>query len=140
MELQVALIIGTLFGTGVYLLMRPNTFSLLLGLSLLSHGINLFILASGRITLHSTPVLQAGARQYADPLPQALILTAIVISFAVTAFAAVLVYRIYSIAQTENPDFSLLLEGASSDALTIGGASGDAPSGAETPRKQGGER
>ncbi len=108
MELQVALVIGTLFGTAVYLLMRPNAFSLLLGLTLLSHGINLFILASGRIVLHSTPVLQTGVKQYADPLPQALILTAIVISFAVTAFAAVLVYRLYSIADTESPDLAVV--------------------------------
>ncbi|MEM1552753.1 MAG: Na+/H+ antiporter subunit C [Candidatus Bathyarchaeia archaeon] len=118
MELQVAIVIGTLFATGIYLLMRRNTFSLLLGLSLLSHGINLFILASGRIKMNAVPILDGdkvsltGMKnfvaplppQYADPLPQALILTAIVISFAVTAFAAVLVYRTYIYAQTENPD------------------------------------
>lgn len=118
MELQVAIVIGTLFATGTYLLMRRNTFSLLLGLSLLSHGINLFILASGRVRMNAVPVLDGGKvsltgmknfvaslpQQYADPLPQALILTAIVISFAVTAFAAVLVYRTYTYAQTESPD------------------------------------
>ncbi len=116
MELQVAIVIGTLFATGIYLLMRRNTFSLLLGLSLLSHGINLFILASGRIRMNAVPVLDGGKvsltgmkdfvatlpQQYADPLPQALILTAIVISFAVTAFAAVLVYRTYTYAKTES--------------------------------------
>ncbi|MCS7265305.1 MAG: Na+/H+ antiporter subunit C [Armatimonadetes bacterium] len=118
MELQVAIVIGTLFATGVYLLMRRNIFSLLLGLSLLSHGINLFILASGRVKMNSVPVLDGGKvsltgmknfvaslpNQYTDPLPQALILTAIVISFAVTAFAAILVYRIYAYAGTESPN------------------------------------
>jgi multisubunit Na+/H+ antiporter MnhC subunit len=90
--------------------MRPNAFALLLGLSLLSHGINLFILVAGRITLHRPPVLPTSGAivpsDYADPLPQAFILTAIVISFAVTAFAAVLVYRLHETAQTESPDLT----------------------------------
>ena len=81
MALLMAGAIGVLVGAGVYLMLRPRTFSLILGLTLLSYGVNLFLLASGRLNGGAPPVLVDGTTTtYVDPLPQALILTAIVIS------------------------------------------------------------
>ena len=91
MELILALAIGVLTGSGVWLLLRPRTFQIILGLSLLSYAVNLFIFSMGRLGLAEgqEPVLAPGVptdlQHYADPLPQALVLTAIVIGFAMTA-------------------------------------------------------
>ncbi len=91
MELILALAIGVLTGSGVWLLLRPRTFQIIMGLSLLSYAVNLFIFSMGRLGLaiDKEPVLQAGLPEdlahYADPMPQALTLTAIVIGFAMTA-------------------------------------------------------
>ena len=91
MELILALAIGVLTGSGVWLLLRPRTFQVIMGLSLLSYAVNLFIFSMGRLGLaiDKEPVLQPGVPQdlahYADPMPQALTLTAIVIGFAMTA-------------------------------------------------------
>ncbi len=92
MELVFALAIGALTAGGVYLLLRARTFPVVLGLTMLSYGVNLFLFASGRLATGSQPVLGTAA-QYADPLPQALVLTAIVIGFAMTAFVVVLSLR-----------------------------------------------
>lgn len=92
MELVFALAIGALTASGVYLLLRARTFPVVLGLTMLSYGVNLFLFASGRLATGSQPVLGTAA-QYADPLPQALVLTAIVIGFAMTAFVVVLSLR-----------------------------------------------
>jgi len=92
MELVFALAIGALTAGGVYLLLRARTFPVVLGLTMLSYGVNLFLFASGRLATGSQPVLGTTA-QYADPLPQALVLTAIVIGFAMTAFVVVLSLR-----------------------------------------------
>jgi len=89
MELVLALAIGTLTACGVWLMLRPRTFQVIIGLALLGYGVNLFIFAMGRLAIDSEPVLVAGVpatlQQYADPMPQALVLTAIVIGFAMTA-------------------------------------------------------
>jgi multicomponent K+:H+ antiporter subunit C len=89
MELTLAIAIGFLTGSGVWLLLRPRTFQVIIGLSLISYGVNLFIFSMGRLRVGAAPVLeQAGAvspADYADPIPQALVLTAIVIGFATTA-------------------------------------------------------
>jgi len=89
MELILALAIGILGGSGVWLLMRPRTFQLIIGLSLLSYAVNLFIFSMGRFPIGAPPILMPGASGdpavFADPLPQALVLTAIVIGFATTA-------------------------------------------------------
>jgi multicomponent K+:H+ antiporter subunit C len=89
MELVLSLGIGVLAGSGVWLILRPRTFQVIMGLSLLSYAVNLFILAMGRLKVGAPPVLSVRAAgdpsQFADPLPQALVLTAIVISFATTA-------------------------------------------------------
>ena len=90
MELLVAVGIGVLTATGVYLLLRERTFSVLLGLTLLSYAVNLFVFATGRLKVSAPPFVGRGAQSYADPLAQALVLTAIVSSFAMTAFMVVL--------------------------------------------------
>ncbi|MET0292660.1 MAG: Na+/H+ antiporter subunit C [Steroidobacteraceae bacterium] len=94
MEIVYALAIGVLAGSGVWLLLRPRTFQVLLGLTLLSYATNLFIFGMGRLALHKAPILDpaTGAvqlSQYTDPVPQALVLTAIVIGFATTALLLV---------------------------------------------------
>lgn len=93
MEALLALIIGALTGCGVYLALRARTFPLVLGLTFLSYAVNLFLFAMGRLTIGQPPVIAADATGYADPLPQALVLTAIVISFAMTAFVIVLALK-----------------------------------------------
>lgn len=92
MELLFALIIGVLTTSGVYLLLRARTFPVVMGLTLLSYGVNLFLFASGRLATGQQPVIGTTA-QHTDPLPQALVLTAIVIGFAMTAFLVVLALR-----------------------------------------------
>ena len=86
MELLVASAIGVLTAGGVYLVLRLRAFPVILGLALLSYAVNVFIFASGRLTIDASPILSPyGAASYTDPLPQALVLTAIVISFGMTA-------------------------------------------------------
>lgn len=85
MELLIASAIGILTASGVYLVIRLRTFPVILGISLLTYAVNVFLFASGRITLGAPPILREGVEVYADPLPQALVLTAIVISFGMTA-------------------------------------------------------
>jgi multisubunit Na+/H+ antiporter MnhC subunit len=102
MELLMAIGIGTLFGTGLYLCLRRRTFQLILGLALLSHGTNLLILNMGRIRKGAPPIIQPGVTLYADSLVEALILTAIVIGFGVTAFLLVLSCRAYQESGTDS--------------------------------------
>lgn len=94
MEIVLAIGIGILASCGVWLLLRPRTFQVIVGLSLISYAVNLFILVMGRVRVGRPPILPArgvgDAVQFADPLPQALILTAIVIGFATTALFLVL--------------------------------------------------
>jgi multicomponent K+:H+ antiporter subunit C len=87
MELVLALAIGVLSGCGVWLLLRPRTFQVIIGLTLLSYAVNLFIFCIGGLRTGADPVLRDGTdlSHYTDPLPQALVLTAIVIGFATTA-------------------------------------------------------
>jgi multicomponent K+:H+ antiporter subunit C len=89
MEVVLAIAIGVLGGAGVWLLLRPRTFQVLMGLSLLSYAVNLFIFAMGSLSIRAEPIvvpgLPATLEHYTDPMPQALVLTAIVIGFATTA-------------------------------------------------------
>jgi multicomponent K+:H+ antiporter subunit C len=86
MELLLASAIGVLTAGGVYLILRLRTFPVILGLALLSYAVNVFIFASGRLVVDRSPILsKTGDGIYTDPLPQALVLTAIVISFGMTA-------------------------------------------------------
>ena len=95
MELLLALAIGLLTACGVYLVLRERTFPVILGLTLLSYAVNLFLFASGRLSIDAPPLIATGAH-YTDPLPQALILTAIVIGFGMTAYLAMLALRALS--------------------------------------------
>lgn len=92
MELVFALTIGALTTAGVYLLLRARTFPVVVGLTLISYGVNLFLFSSGRLATGAHPIV-GGTGPYTDPLPQALVLTAIVIGFAMTAFVVVLALR-----------------------------------------------
>ena len=88
MEAVLALAIGALAGSGVWLLLRPRTFQVIIGLNLISYAVNLFIFSVGGLRVGADPVLKGNAidpTRYADPVPQALVLTAIVIGFATTA-------------------------------------------------------
>ena len=97
MELAMASAIGILTGAGVYLLLRARSFDVILGLTLLSYATNLLIFSSGRLVVGKPPVLRAGVEatltNHTDPIPQALVLTAIVIGFAMTAVIIVLAMR-----------------------------------------------
>jgi multicomponent K+:H+ antiporter subunit C len=96
MALMLALAVGCLCGTGIYLMLRARTFDVILGLTLLSYAVNLFIFLMGRVQIGKLPIVDARAptmANYADPLPQALVLTAIVISFAMTAVLLVIALR-----------------------------------------------
>lgn len=84
MEFLVASAIGVLTAGGLYMMMRLRTFPVILGVSLLTYAVNVFLFASGRLTTAAPPIL-SDATVYTDPLPQALVLTAIVISFGMTA-------------------------------------------------------
>jgi multicomponent K+:H+ antiporter subunit C len=93
MEALLAIGIGSLVAAGVYLLLRPRTFSVVLGYTLVSYAVNLFLFASGRVHGRHPPVIVEGVSDYIDPLPQALVLTAIVIGLGMTAFLIVLALR-----------------------------------------------
>ena len=93
MEALVAVVAGVLAACGVYLLLRARTYPVVLGLTLLSYAVNVLLFAMGRLSTGAPPLIDAAARGYADPLPQALVLTAIVIGFAMTAFVVVLALR-----------------------------------------------
>lgn len=93
MELLISLGIGLLVASGSYLLLRGRTFPVVLGLTLLSYAVNLFLFVMGRLVSGRPPVISPTAPGYADPLPQALVLTAIVIGFGMTAFLVVLALR-----------------------------------------------
>jgi multicomponent K+:H+ antiporter subunit C len=84
MEILVASAIGILTAAGLYLVMRLRTFPVIMGVSLLTYAVNVFLFASGRLVIGAPPIL-TDATTYTDPLPQALVLTAIVISFGMTA-------------------------------------------------------
>ncbi len=91
-----SVVVGVLFGTGVFMMLRGSTLQLVLGIALLSHGANLLLFTVGGLKKSAVPVLVAGKEaSFTDPLVQALILTAIVISFGVTAFLLVVVYRLH---------------------------------------------
>lgn len=93
MELLLASGIGVLTSAGVWLLLRARTFPVMLGLTLLSYAVNLFIFSMGRLAIGMPPVIREGVDRYADPLPQALVLTAIVIAFGMTALLLALSVR-----------------------------------------------
>ncbi len=106
MELLFALSIGVISGCGIYLVLRERTFSVILGLSLLGYAVNLFLFASGRLQAGMPPIVRPGIES-ADPLPQALILTAIVIGFGMTAYLAMLALRAISETKQDRTDLGM---------------------------------
>lgn len=108
MEVVLPFVIGSLYAMAIYMLLRRSLVKLLIGLGLLSHASNLLIFTAAGLTRSKAPVIPLTADQlqspHADPLPQALILTAIVISFGVTAFALALAYRAYRSVNTDDLD------------------------------------
>ena len=107
-ELVIALAIGVMTASGTWLLLRPRTFQVVIGLSLLSYAVNLFILAMGRLRTDAAPIVAAGApvdpATLTDPLPQALVLTAIVISFAMTSLLLVVLLAARGLTGTDHVD------------------------------------
>jgi multicomponent K+:H+ antiporter subunit C len=108
MEAIVALAIGILTMSGVWLLLRPRTFQIIIGLSLLSYAVNLFIFSTGGLRTGAAPVLENGTAgnlvQNADPTPQSLVLTAIVIGFATTALFLVVLLAARGLSGTDHVD------------------------------------
>lgn len=92
MELLIASTVGLLVATGIYLILRARTFPVVLGLAMIGYAVNIFLFAMGRLQMNS-PAILTSATQVTDPLPQALVLTAIVIGFATTAFIVQLALR-----------------------------------------------
>ena len=107
-EVVIALAIGVLAGSGVWLLLRPRTFQVAIGLALLMYAVNLLILVTGRLRIGAAPVVAAGKAAdpaaFADPLPQALVLTAIVIGFATTALLLVVLLAARGFSGTDHVD------------------------------------
>jgi multicomponent Na+:H+ antiporter subunit C len=108
MDMILALVIGWLYATSLYMMLQRSVITLTLGLALLSHASNLLVFTAGGLTRATPPLIAEGARlpetPYADPLPQALVLTAIVISFGVLAFTLALVHRAYRTVGTDDLD------------------------------------
>ncbi len=108
MEIVLALAIGVLTGSGVYLLLRPRTFQVIIGLTLISYAVNLFIFSMGRLSVDREPIIVPGLAatlaNTADPMPQALVLTAIVIGFAMTALFLVVLLASRGLTGTDHVD------------------------------------
>lgn len=105
MEFLVASAVGTMTAGGVYLLLRLRTFPVILGLALLSYAVNVFLFSSGRLAIDMSPILSKyGEASYTDPLPQALVLTAIVISFGMTAVLVMISLGAYLEADSDRID------------------------------------
>ncbi|HRH87255.1 MAG TPA: Na+/H+ antiporter subunit C [Rubrivivax sp.] len=108
MELIIAIAIGVMTGAGVWLVLRPRTFQVLIGLSLLSYAINLFIFSVGSLSINEEPIISPGLAptltDYTDPLPQSLVLTAIVIGFATTALFLVVLLALRGLSGGDHVD------------------------------------
>ncbi len=103
MEILMSIVAGSLFTAGIYMLLQKQLLRIIIGTALLSHGAHLFILTMGKLERGAPPIIHGhGGGPYTDPLPQALILTSIVISFGVTSFLLVLAYRAYRTNHTDN--------------------------------------
>ncbi|MDC3415596.1 Na(+)/H(+) antiporter subunit C [Aquibacillus salsiterrae] len=104
MEIIMSILSGILFTTGIYNLLQKQLLRIIIGTALISHGAHLFILTMGKLKRGAPPILEYDISQYTDPLPQALILTSIVISFGVTSLLLVLAYRVSKRNETDNMD------------------------------------
>ena len=115
LEFLVASAIGILTASGIYLTLRLRTFPVILGISLLTYAVNVFLFASGRLTVGAPPIL-SDATTYTDPLPQALVLTAIVISFGMTALLVMVALGAFLEADTDAVDLNHVEDTGSEDA------------------------
>ncbi|MCB1466422.1 MAG: Na+/H+ antiporter subunit C [Rhizobiaceae bacterium] len=108
MELVIAAAIGILTASGVWLILRPRTYQLVIGLTILSYAVNLFIFSMGRLRVNASPVLNGHGpvdpTAYTDPVPQALVLTAIVIGFATTALFLVVLIVLRGLTGSDHVD------------------------------------
>ena len=109
MEIILAIIVGLLYASGIYLMLRRSLVKLVIGLVLLGNAVNLLIFLLGGLVRGNPPIIPGGtdsvlSQVYADPVPQALILTAIVISFGLQSFAIVLIKRAYIVVDTDDMD------------------------------------
>ena len=108
MEIVISLAIGVLASAGVWLVLRPRSFQVLIGLSLLSYAVNLFIFSVGSLSIDKEPIVRAGLAanllNYTDPLPQSLVLTAIVIGFATTALFLVVLLALRGLSGGDHVD------------------------------------
>ncbi|MWD28923.1 Na+/H+ antiporter subunit C [Aquicoccus sp. SCR17] len=104
MELLMASGIGVLTFAGIYLVLRLRTFPVIIGTSLLSYAVNVFLFSTGRLVVNQPPILRDGVESYTDPLPQALVLTAIVISFGMTAVIVMIALNAFLSADDDHVD------------------------------------
>ncbi|HET7794269.1 MAG TPA: Na+/H+ antiporter subunit C [Rhizobacter sp.] len=108
MEAVISIAIGVLAGAGVWLVLRPRTFQVLIGLALLSYAVNLFIFSVGSLAIGKEPIVKPGLladlANYTDPVPQALVLTAIVIGFATTALFLVVLLALRGLSGGDHVD------------------------------------
>jgi multicomponent K+:H+ antiporter subunit C len=108
MEVLLALVIGVLGGSGVWLVLRPRTFQVIIGLILLSYSVNLFIFSMGSLLIDRPPIIRPGLPanldSYTDPMPQSLVLTAIVIGFATTSLFLVVLLALRGLSGTDHVD------------------------------------
>jgi multicomponent Na+:H+ antiporter subunit C len=108
MEIILAILVGVLYASGIFLMLRRSLVKLIIGLILLGNGANLLIFLVGGVVKGKPPIIPDSAKTiadvYADPVPQALILTAIVISFGLQAFAIVLLKRAWAVVETDDLD------------------------------------
>jgi multicomponent K+:H+ antiporter subunit C len=110
MEIIISIAIGVLAAAGVWLVLRPRTYQVLVGLTLLSYATNLFIFSVGSLSIDKEPIVRAGVAadlvNYTDPMPQALVLTAIVIGFATTALFLVVLLALRGLTDSDHVDGS----------------------------------
>ncbi len=104
METLMSILIGLFFAIGTYLILTKSLLRIILGTSIISHGVHLLILTMGGVKTGGPPLLGFEEITFTDPIPQALILTAIVINFATTALFLVLSYRAYKVIGTDNTE------------------------------------
>ncbi|HLR14630.1 MAG TPA: Na(+)/H(+) antiporter subunit C [Bacillota bacterium] len=102
MEIIISILAGVLFAVGIYNMLQKQLLRIAIGTGLISHGAHLFILTMGELKRGAPPIIKDGITSYTDPLPQALILTSIVISFGVTSVVLVLAYRTITENKTDN--------------------------------------
>ncbi len=106
MEFLVATAVGALTAAGVYLILRLRAFAVILGTAMLSYAVNVFLFATGGLTTGAPPIYASGLKDYSDPLPQALVLTAIVISFGMTAVVVMIALGAFLESGTDRIDIA----------------------------------